>query len=73
MYNVTLACSQFSNAVLGGDPDESLSSRLGRAEQDEVWPVKYAVSPAADLLIGPNHCWRSVEVEESRKLELWAW
>jgi hypothetical protein len=73
MYNVTLAGSQFSNAVLGGDPDESLSSRLGRAERDGVWPVKYAVSPAADLLIGPSHCWGSIEEDESRRMELWPW
>jgi hypothetical protein len=73
MYNVTLAGSQFSNAVLGGDPDESLSSRLGRAERDGVAPVKYVVYPAADLLIGPSHCWGSIEEDESRRMELWGW
>ncbi len=61
------------NAILGGDPDESLSSRFGRAEQDGVWPVKYVVAPVADALIGPDHCQRSTECQGNRKREVWSW
>ena len=72
-YNLCLACSQLSNTVLGGDPDESLSSRFGRAQDDGVLPVRYGLAPATNLLVGPNHCRRCIEHDECREKELWAW
>ena len=72
-YNVILSGSQMCNAILGGDPDESFSSRCGRAEQDGVWPVKYVVAPVADALIGENHCQKSTECQGNRKREVWSW
>jgi len=30
MLNILIGLDQFGNAVLGGDPDESISSRLGK-------------------------------------------
>ncbi len=72
-YNVILSGSQMCNAILGGDPDESLSSRFGRAEQDGCWPVKHVIAPATDLLIGPDHCLKSTECQGNRKREVWSW
>lgn len=72
-YNVCLSGSQMVNTVLGGDPDESLSSRLGRAEQDGVAVVKYGVAPVTDVLLGTHHCQESIEASESRLQEVWAW
>ncbi len=72
-YNLCEATSQFSNTVLGGDPDESLSSRFGRAQQDGVLPVRYGLAPVTNLLVGPNHCRRCIESEQCHKKEVWAW
>jgi hypothetical protein len=72
-YNLCLAGSQFSNTVLGGDPDESLSSRFGRAEEDGIVPIRYALAPVTNVLVGPDHCRRCIEHEEPRNKELWSW
>ncbi len=34
--NVVIALDQAANALLGGDPDETLSSRLHRAQSGEL-------------------------------------
>lgn len=72
-YNLCLATSQLSNTVLGGDPDESLSSRFGRAQEDGVWAAKYGMAPVTNVLVGPDHCRRCIEYDEPRNKELWAW
>ena len=72
-YNICLAGSQLTNTLLGGDPDESLSSRLGRAERNGVAVVKYGVAPVVDVLLGTHHCQESIEDSESRLQEVWSW
>lgn len=72
-YNLCLAGSQLSNTVLGGDPDESLSSRFGRAQEDGVLPVRYGLAPVTNVFVGPDHCRRCIEHDEARNKELWAW
>lgn len=72
-YNLCLAGSQFSNTILGGDPDESLSSRFGRAQEDGVVPVRYGLAPVTNVIVGPNHCRRCIEHDECRNKELWSW
>jgi hypothetical protein len=73
VFNVGLSISQCANTVLGGDPDESLSSRLGRGQSEGLWPVSFALAPAVDLLIGPDHCDRCIEYDERFEKELWTW
>lgn len=73
VFNVGLSASQCLNTVLGGDPDESLSSRIGRSDQAGHWPAHYGLAPAVDLLIGPDHCEQCIEHEEPCSKELWAW
>ncbi len=65
-YNLCLAGSQLSNTVLGGDPDESLSSRFGRAQEDGVMPVRYGLAPVTNVIVGPNHCRHCIEHDECR-------
>jgi hypothetical protein len=72
-YNLCLAGSQFSNTVLGGDPDESLSSRFGRAQEDGVVPVRFGLAPVTNVIVGPDHCRRCIEHDERRNKELWSW
>jgi hypothetical protein len=73
VFNLGLSISQCANTVLGGDPDESLSSRLGRGRSKGIWPVKYALAPLVDLILGPDHCHQCIECDERFEKELWAW
>lgn len=80
VYNVGLGLDQFANAILLGDPDESLSGRLGRASFSGrpkwfVEPLRKANDWVWFALAGEtNHSYRSVEPEETPKdKELWSW
>jgi hypothetical protein len=56
--NILLALDQFGNALIGGDPDETISRRAGRARnRGERWGCIFC-----KLLekIDPRHCGRSV-------------
>lgn len=34
IWNVLIAIDQFFNTVLGGDPDETMSSRMGKRQRE---------------------------------------
>lgn len=59
--NVFLALTQLLNALLGGDPDESFSSRCGKKHP--------AVARVIDRLFfwEPRHCAASVEPDEGAR------
>lgn len=60
----------FLSAVIGGDPDESVSSRLGKARKaGSSWSfVTDRVDLVAkELFNDDNHCDRSIERDEGRK------
>lgn len=60
IINILIAVDQFFNTVLGGDPDETISSRLGKhvAKKDS----RFANLICKMLnLIDPNHCIKSIE------------
>ena len=80
IYNLGLGLDQFINVLLLGDPDESLSGRMGRALISGA--PKWWVIPAAKVLDSVvlalfgerNHCLNAVEQEERPKeKELWSW
>lgn len=64
-WNVLIGFDQLANAILGGDPDETISSRLGKviarnAETNNLaWFVCYILDK-----IDPNHCQKSIEHDE---------
>lgn len=79
-YNVALGFDQFINAVLLGDPDESISGRTGRALASGR--PKWWVRPLGKFLdflflkaFGErDHVANAVELEETPKeKELWSW
>jgi hypothetical protein len=39
IWNILIAIDQFFNAVFGGDPDETISSRLAKKEKRINWPM----------------------------------
>lgn len=83
--NCLLAIDQFANTILLGHPDETISSRLGRAEGKEryFWVKWFRVLVNAMFWFdrGPNgehHCAASViplEQTTFRTLdyEIWSW
>ena len=62
--NMLIAMDQFFNALLGGDPDETISSRAGKSQ---------GKSKIADILcwflnkLDTGHCKNSVEEDEGHK------
>ena len=78
-FNLLLALDQFVNALLFGDPDETLSGRLGRAQLAKkklffVKPFRKFVDWLFIALIGQrNHCIESIEHEETFDKEIWSW
>ncbi|MDR1490516.1 MAG: pseudouridine synthase [Desulfovibrio sp.] len=61
---ILIALDQFINAICGGWPDETLSSRAWRWERDggRAWPRK-AID--ALFLFDPDHCRESFESERT--------
>lgn len=70
-WNVLIAVDQLGNALLGGDPDETLSSRMGKAIRDGRCRL---CRPVCWLLnrIDPGHCQNSIEADEGER-EVWPW
>lgn len=40
IYNLHVALSQLANTLLGGDPDESLSGRIGKSIEAGGWAAR---------------------------------
>lgn len=67
--NVWEGLDNFLSTVTGGDPDESVSSRLGKArERGSGWtPVAFAVDLVARVFFNDlDHCKRSIERDEGK-------
>lgn len=74
-HNVLLSIDQTANAITGGDPDETLSSRFGKwltEEPKTAWDhirkgFAYVICPPLDLLnLESDHCIKSVDKEEGK-------
>tara|TARA_Y100000310_G_scaffold337230_1_gene423797 strand:- start:125 stop:385 length:261 start_codon:yes stop_codon:yes gene_type:complete len=69
IFNVLLGLDQLGNAALGGDPDETISSRLGKLKRrhDGTLPWYRPISGLVDFLldrIDPNHSIDAIEEDE---------
>jgi hypothetical protein len=58
LRNIFIGFDQLLNAIAGGDPDMTVSSRLGRNYRGS-WLEK-----AIDYVFGENHCENSDEAEK---------
>jgi len=61
-WNILIAIDQFFNAVLGGNPDETISSRAGKAKREGKLWGGYLCNVLDKL--DKNHCEKSVEEDE---------
>ena len=71
LLNILIGVDQLGNAVLGGDPDETISSRLGKlkVKHDGRIPWYRPVSKAVDWgldKIDPNHSIDAIEEDEGK-------
>jgi hypothetical protein len=55
---VALDLDQLANALLGGDPDETISSRVGKRVHDQPWAYWLC---RLFHLFDRNHCDKSIE------------
>jgi hypothetical protein len=78
LLNVLIAIDQLINAILFGDPDETISSRLGKTQRGDhgptwkrIWmPLRLTVDGLFYLVGDPNHCIRSIEKDEGQNAVL---
>ena len=70
--NILIALDCLANALLLGDPRETICSRLGKvqARDDQTWLGK-ALCWALDTL-DPDHVYKSIDPHEGDQ-ELWSW
>jgi hypothetical protein len=66
-WNILIGVDQLANAILGGDPDETLSSRMGKkiAKGAETNNVYWLICWLLDK-IDPDHCQKSIEKDEGK-------
>lgn len=61
-WNILIAIDQFGNAVTGGDPDETISSRAGKAMREgKAWGC---VLCRFLNLLENDHCIKSIDPTE---------
>lgn len=69
VLNILIAIDQFGNALTFGDPDETISSRLGRLELKHggviPWyrPLSKVIAWGLDK-IDEDHCFDAIEYDE---------
>jgi len=71
LVNVLIAIDQLGNALLGGNPDETISSVVGRKAIKNIWWALLAerfINALFYLLIEEvNHCRNRIEYDEIRR------
>ena len=67
--NVLISIDQLFNALMGGDPDETISSRFGKwlylPKTTWKWKISYAVCRVLHVL-DKNHREKSIEHDEGK-------
>lgn len=62
-WNILIALDQLANAILFGDPDETLSSRAGKGvDRYIVWYLLCVILDYFD----PDHCEKYIEEDEGK-------
>ena len=60
LVNVLVALDQLANALIGGDPDETISSRCAKHRTEPGWRILAALLE----WINPGHLDRAIEADE---------
>lgn len=72
LLNILIALDQFGNTLAGGDPDETISSRLGKLKvrYGGTIPWKRPLAKVIDWgleKIDPNHSIDAIEEDEGKE------
>lgn len=70
VMRVLLALDQLGNAIMGGDEDETISSRIGKAKLRGDLPLAVAGLDVILDLLDPNHSIDAIEFDEGLRPEL---
>jgi len=62
-WNILVSLDQFVNTLLGGDPDETISSRMGKAIKEGRCRGCYIICRILHLF-DSSHCMKSIEEDE---------
>lgn len=60
LFNIVIALDQLANTIIGGDPDETISSRIAKRRSHFPWLVLAKIIEAVD----PGHLDRFTEDDE---------
>ena len=63
LWNIFIGLDQLGNVLIGGDPDETISSRSGKIQHKSK--LAYWLCRALHVL-DPNHCRDSIEHDEGK-------
>lgn len=67
IWNILIAIDQLGNALLAGDPDETMSSRFGKWLDEPRgtwrWRIAYFICRLLHLL-DKGHCEKTIELDE---------
>ena len=68
LLNLFIAKDQLWNARLGGDPDETVSSRIGKLEKKGIPKHRIFTRVLARMLnkVDDNHCVEAIEEDEGK-------
>jgi len=62
-WNILISIDQLANTILGGDPDETISSRAGKRQHDQWWAKAFCW--ILDK-INKKHCRNAIEEDEGK-------
>lgn len=65
-WNILIAFDQLINTVLGGDPDETISSRMGKHIENDRCTFCKLICGVLDIF-DKDHCAKSVEPDEGSR------
>lgn len=64
--NILVSFDQMGSVLLGGDPDETISSRVGKWSASGSIYGKYA-EELLNAIFGKNHCKDCIEADEGKE------
>lgn len=64
VWNVLISVDQLANTILGGDPDETISSRAGKRQYKSRWATVLCWFLNK---VDTNHCKKSIEEDEGSR------
>lgn len=67
--NVAYAIDETVNALIGGQPRETISGTVGRAAAAGKWWAIHIAQPLINfIMMNPNHCQGAAKIEGERRV-----